>query len=303
MAEAVTIDEHASDDNDNASIVMIKEDNNNNKDIRNNNNGNPFVSTSSNDELQLSDLSNSQHTTTHNTDQTTPHNSDSNPSIHSPINNESKSNTELSIDADSASMEEEDAVNDEIINELLNDSDNLIAQTDENNNESESPIVNDHVSRAYRKLLVHESNRLKAENGRLLRKVEKMRCIRSSMQNIFNQLQNNDDEMQTIAHRMDDIKEEQKEQNNNQHEERRKLRQQRLLRFTKTHRNNKLYFEHILALKHNSSTQSQIIDRTCSHFCRVFVAHRTAIIQHADDQCVAVDACKDNTHRVVHSEH
>merc|ERR1712228_1143238 len=91
--------------------------------------------------------------------------------------------------------------------------------------------------------------------GRLLRKVEKMRCIRSSMQNIFNQLQTNDDELQTIAHRMDDIKEnteikeEEPQQNshnnhNHQRDERKKLRQQRLLRFTKTHKNNKSSYLH-----------------------------------------------------------
>merc|ERR1712228_702592 len=111
----------------------------------------------------------------------TPPNSDSNPSLHSPLN------TELSIDADSEEQEP-----------ISNDS---------SDNHTEQPIIHEHVSRAYRSLLVHESNRLKAENGRLLRKVEKMRCIRSSMQNIFNQLQTNDDELQTIAHRMDDIKE------------------------------------------------------------------------------------------------
>merc|ERR1712154_456411 len=145
--------------------------------------------------------------------------SHSNPNIPTNQESNSRSNTfdesKLSIDADSKS---EDVINDEIINEIIADSDNLqLAELgasnngNSNNNDIEmvehmetsnpsNPAIHELVGSAYRKLLVHESKRLKAENGRLLRKVEKMRCIRSSMQNIFDQLQDNDQQLQTISH-------------------------------------------------------------------------------------------------------
>lgn len=212
MAESVTI----SNENDNESIIIIKEEsNNNNKDIHNN--GNPFITNHDveTDDLQLSDLSNSQHTTTNNTNHSTPHNSDSNTSLHSPINNESKSNTELSIDSNSHSEEDDDE-------ELKENNGNVeTAQT---------PMAQGCVSNAYRKLLIHESNRLKAENGRLLRKVEKMRTIRSSMQNIVSQLSNNNDQ--------DDNKQ-QSADFEEEYNQRIRLRQQRMLRLSKTQKNKK----------------------------------------------------------------
>merc|ERR1712154_326214 len=129
--------------------------------------------------------------------------SHSNPNIPTNQESNSRSNTfdesKLSIDADSKS---EDVINDEIINEIIADSNNNdieMVEHMETSNPS-NPAIHELVGSAYRKLLVHESKRLKAENGRLLRKVEKMRCIRSSMQNIFDQLQDNDQQLQTISH-------------------------------------------------------------------------------------------------------
>ena len=107
------------------------------------------------------------------------------------IDTESKSNTDLSIDNESNHSHSSENINNEIINEAIQANELSIGIAIEDSHDN-ATVDSSNVSHAYRTLLVHESNRLKAENGRLLRKVEKMRCIRSSMQDIFEQLQSND---------------------------------------------------------------------------------------------------------------
>eukprot|EP01083_Nonionella_stella_P059983 156886_1 len=210
--------------------------------------------------------------------------------------------------------EEEGMINDNIIDEIINDADNLMHHDTDNapilgspassfsitdndhqsNHASSSPRLR-HVSRAYRKLLVHESKRLKAENGRLLRKVEKMRCIRSSMQNIFDQLQENEHEhhLQNIEHERKDQKIEQEEEEEEleiehlndlqqmerirhnahkqmllkkkQREERKKLRQQRLLRFAKSRAHQQqLHYNNTIEIQNANANITSFIPRVCS---------------------------------------